>query len=385
MRKHLKEIKISLLIFIFWRIGLFTISILAQKILPYKNSFPYVNYVLEPTKLPEWIYSFGNFDGVHYLRIAQNGYQDAYYQAFFPLYPLFIKFFNIFPKSGLDLRVFVDPSYFTTGFLLSNLFLLVSIYLLVILAKSCKEIKNPILVILLVLSFPTAYYFGAVYTESLFLMELIAFVLLLKKDKYLVAGIIAAMASATRLIGILFFPILLWEIVRNRKGIKRHFLSLLVSPLGFLAFMAFQIKKYGSPFAFIISQSGFGAQRSSLPFVTPFQVIYRYLKIITSVTDKFLIFTSVTELLFTVFIVFMLVMSFKKIRMDYWSFAFLAALIPTLTGTLSSMPRYIIFSYLVCIPVILKWPSKYQKLIIGIFVLIQIVFVTFFTRGYWIS
>jgi len=83
------------------------------------NSFPYADRVLAITGLPEWIWGWGGFDGVHYLRIAQNGYQDLYYQAFFPLFLLLIRIFNFFPRLNLDPRLYVDPSFFYTGILLS--------------------------------------------------------------------------------------------------------------------------------------------------------------------------------------------------------------------------------------------------------------------------
>ena len=41
--------------------------------------------------LPNWIFALANFDGLHYIFIARDGYVQ-YEQAFFPLYPLSIKF-----------------------------------------------------------------------------------------------------------------------------------------------------------------------------------------------------------------------------------------------------------------------------------------------------
>jgi len=55
------------------------------------NRFPYVDEVLKNSDLPAWMHQFGNFDGVHYVRIASAGYEYQFTQAFFPLYPLLIK------------------------------------------------------------------------------------------------------------------------------------------------------------------------------------------------------------------------------------------------------------------------------------------------------
>src|SRR3989338_6330002 len=113
-------------LFLVWRIGLFLTALLASFIIPvYGNSFPYANVALQVTNLPNWVWGFGGFDGEHYLRIAQNGYDAEFSQAFFPLYPILINIFNFLPKNlNLDTRIFVDPSYFFTGFILSNAFFL---------------------------------------------------------------------------------------------------------------------------------------------------------------------------------------------------------------------------------------------------------------------
>lgn len=82
MKKY-SEIKKILLIFLVWRVSLFIIAYLAQIFIPnWGGRFPYADRELEITGLPSWIWGFGNFDGVHYLRIAQNGYNFLASQAF---------------------------------------------------------------------------------------------------------------------------------------------------------------------------------------------------------------------------------------------------------------------------------------------------------------
>ncbi|MCX6732101.1 MAG: hypothetical protein NTV98_01000 [Candidatus Roizmanbacteria bacterium] len=64
-------------------------AFLAQKIVPYMGFFPYKEILID-YHLPSWISAFASFDGVHYLLIARQGYSQ-WEQAFFPLYPLFIR------------------------------------------------------------------------------------------------------------------------------------------------------------------------------------------------------------------------------------------------------------------------------------------------------
>ena len=119
----------TIALFFSWRILLFLTAFLATLVITkFGGRFPYVDRVLTVTGLPSWVWGFGNFDGVHYLRLAQDGYSAQYSQAFFPLYPLLIRIFNFLPKGNLDANFFVDPSYFYTGLILSNIFFAASLY-----------------------------------------------------------------------------------------------------------------------------------------------------------------------------------------------------------------------------------------------------------------
>ena len=49
-------------IFLIWRIGLFFIAAIGEKILSFSPSFPYSDIYLIPSGLPHWLWSFANFD-----------------------------------------------------------------------------------------------------------------------------------------------------------------------------------------------------------------------------------------------------------------------------------------------------------------------------------
>ncbi|MGB9883259.1 MAG: hypothetical protein ACPLRN_01960, partial [Microgenomates group bacterium] len=104
-------------LFLLWRIVDFLIIFLASKFIPYLGFFPYKE-TLNQYQLPFWLSKLANFDGVHYLLIAKNGYSQ-WEQAFFPLYPILIKIINIFINN-----------YLLTGLLVSNISFLVGLYFL---------------------------------------------------------------------------------------------------------------------------------------------------------------------------------------------------------------------------------------------------------------
>src|SRR4030042_3666725 len=65
-------------------------AIIGSRLLVFKNSFPYADSVLLPYG-QFLLWSWANFDGVHYLLLAEKGYAFGLTQAFFPVYPLLIK------------------------------------------------------------------------------------------------------------------------------------------------------------------------------------------------------------------------------------------------------------------------------------------------------
>lgn len=373
-------------IFVCWLVLLFLFSFIASKIFAFTYHFPYIDTVLQFTKLPEWVWAFGNFDGVHYLRIAQNGYQDQYYQAFFPLYPLLIRLFNIFPKDpAVNTLVNVDRSYFYTGIILSNLFLIVSLLLL-----KWENSKNNSYLIKVgaILLFPTAFYFASIYSESLFLTLLICFMLLVKKKRYFLAGIVSALATATRVIGITFPLILLIKIIMDFKKERFDIYKLfgfIVSPMGILGFMYYLFYKFGDPLAFLSSQPGFGAGRSSIPIITLPQVFFRYFRMFQTVTDSTQLFTICSEFIFSVTILALIIWAYKKVEFHWWLMALLMYLIPTLTGTFSSMPRYVIFPYVILVPALFPYIKKYKKVFAVLFLFLLMIYTILFTRGYWVA
>jgi Gpi18-like mannosyltransferase len=371
--------------FLVWRILLFVVAFLATlAIAKFGNTFPYVDRVLTITNLPNWVWGFGNFDGVHYLRLAQNGYTAEYTQAFFPLYPLLIRLFNFLPKNtGLDLSLYTDPSYFYTGMLLSIVIFIPALYFLYKLWQEEYNQKISDIAILLLLSFPTAFYFGAIYSEALFLLLVVLVFWSVKKDKFILAGVFAALASATKIQGALLFVFLVIELWNKHRRTWRDWLGVFISPLGLVIYMMFLKQTVGDPLYFLTSQSAFGASRTSSLVLLP-QVFYRYFKIMITVNPLTLnYFNALVEFIFTSVLIVGVVLAFKKIKFSYWVFVVLAVIMPTLTGTFSSMPRYALLAFPL-LPLIAKY-KRVSRYIIIAQSLVQIVLLALFIRGYWVA
>src|SRR3989344_8623399 len=103
-------IRLLALLFITWRVWLFTFLFLGIVFTPLK--FHFLGGGLEHYVVYPWFWGWSNFDGEHYLAIAQHGYGNGE-QAFFPLYPSLIKISTwLWTQSVYHLQI--------TGLVISN-------------------------------------------------------------------------------------------------------------------------------------------------------------------------------------------------------------------------------------------------------------------------
>jgi len=370
-------------LFIIWRIALFAVAAISPLAIPqFGARFPYFQERLITSGFPHFIWSFGNFDGVHYLGIAKDGYAYQFTQVFFPLYPVLIRL----------------ASYITLGnFLLSGLLISNAAFLfgLIIFFKFVREIYSQKIALwscLFLLTFPTSYYFGAIYTEGLFFLLVISAFYLFYKKRILLASIIGSFASLARLTGLFLAPSL---------ALKRDFKSLipiLIIPVGFLIYVLYLKIEFNNPLYFLSAQSIFGQERLTNGVVLLPQVFWRYLKILA--TTHGLIFANAAfELLSTVFALTLLLIAYKqsfstnkrsfssnkKIKIEWLVFSLIAILVPTLTGTLASMPRYILVAFPIYIILAQLKNLKIKVLILTVSTILLFVATTLFAQGYWVA
>jgi hypothetical protein len=146
-------------------------------------------------------------------------------------------------------------------------------------------------------------------------------------------------------------------------------------------------KNYSDPLYFIHAQAGWGASRSVDKLILLYQVFYRYIKmILTFNLDKFFYFTVILEFLSGLIFLILLILAYlKKIKLSYLLFTAFAYVLPTLTGTFSSMPRYVLILF-PCFLVLGMIRTKWVKTVLYLFSFILLAMATIlFTRGYWIA
>ncbi len=369
-----KPLIFVLKIFVVWQILIVIFAGLGQLIpMQYTNS---IYAEREDIVNPPIFWTRANFDGIHYLDIAKNGY-GIYQQVFFPLYPGFIKFLTPY-FGGRALTAGLMISWFS---FLGALFFF---YKLIKLDFDEKIVKRTLVYFLI---FPTSFFFSVVYTESLFLFLVLSSFYFARKRNWWLAGILGALASATRLVGIFLLPALLWEWweqqkVKSPKLKVQSLLSLIpifLVAMGLLFYMRFLAINYNDSLMF--------AHLQSVDKIIPlYQVFWRYLKMLLTTKPDPIYFTIWLEFLTTVGFLVLLVFAYlRKIHFPYLVFALLAFIFPTTSGTLLSMPRFVLVLFPCFIVLALIEAKKIRWLLLALSFLLFAISTILFTRGYWVG
>jgi len=203
--------------------------------------------------------TWSHWDGEHYVTLAMGGYLHPPYNvspAFFPLYPLLMRSFaELFggPISKEALSVW--------GPLLSLLFLPFALYFIYQIALDGFGDRVARGTVLALAFFPTTFFLNAAYTESLFLALSAGslWAVRVRKD-LLVACILAALAAATRNVGVFLVVPLMYEWIKDIESYRWRGIYLPMAPGGLLAYMGYLWVRFGNPLLFYSAQESWGRQ-----------------------------------------------------------------------------------------------------------------------------
>ena len=378
-------IKRIILLFLGWKVFLFLSLIFAQVVLSPRENYGYtlLTYFLQKGNVLSnfLLYPFGNFDGAYYLLIAANGYTVN--AGFFPLFPLSIHIASL-PFSNLS---FLLTQYILAIFLVSVFFITALIIFYKLIKLDYKE-NIAIWSIIFLLIFPTSFFYASIYSEGLFLLLSLSAFYLTRKKRWFLTGIMGALLSATRPVGIVIFPALLYEYFKSEKNKSLiKLIPIFITPIGLIAYAFYNFQKWGNPFYFIQAQGNFANNRTVDSIILFPQTVFRYLKILVSVNPNiYEWWVAFFELSFFLFALILFYIAWKKkIRISYLIFGVLCFLIPASSGTFSGIPRYILTIFPIFIALALT-KNKMFKLIYSIIsVILLFIFFMLFSTGYFIA
>ena len=155
--------------------------------------------------------TFAQWDARWFVQIADRGYEEVpEAAAFFPLYP-----------AAVHLLAWVTGSTLVAGTLISLASAAVAAAVLAELARMLLGDRAAHDTVLYVALYPVAFVFTAVYSDALFLALAAASFLAAERGRPLVAGVLAGLATGTRIIGLALVPALALVLWRGRGRLLR--------------------------------------------------------------------------------------------------------------------------------------------------------------------
>jgi hypothetical protein len=202
--------------------------------------------VVEP-RHPFWN-SFARFDSGWYYSIAHDGYRYLPEQpntfAYFPLYPLLMRAAGVLLGGDrLD--------YFVGGILIAWVSFVGAMVVLFKLARLDVDDETAHRTVLYTLIFPFAFFYGKVYSESLFLLLTLASLYGFRRRKWLIGSFAGALATATRVNGVLIVPalaLIAWQQAGgDPRERRRALLAVSGAAAGIIAYSLYTFAQTASP------------------------------------------------------------------------------------------------------------------------------------------
>lgn len=350
-----------LMIFVASRLLVFAAGIFGDVFLPTEAG----HWVADPNS--PFLSLWAKWDSQWYVQIMRDGYW------FQPLRQSNVAFFPLYPMTTLMASAFVGGNVILAGFVVSNLALagaLIFLYKLTELELACRESARRAVAYLAF--FPTAFFFSAVYTESLFLLLSLACIYFARRRWWLAAAIAGMLAALTRNIGVVLWLPVMWEWLRSQgwrwdrlhapgmwrtfwARVKAHWPEALLTvaiPLGLVLFMAFLKFNFDRPFAFIETQAAWNRQQ-----IGPIAVLTRELDKLADFElnkgelSRLMNVGAVLAVLATVPFIW------RRLGEGYALYVMILVLIPT-SSAVASMIRYVLVLFPVFI--LLGWWGRWH-------------------------
>jgi hypothetical protein len=329
-----------------------------------------------------WRYSV-RWDAGWYLDIARVGYNytpsHSTSVAFFPLFPVLIGAFNrVLPGSDVLAALVVVHLALAAA--------CVYVYQLVKIDFG-RAVAGRTLTFLLI--FPGAFFYSAVYADSLLLLGLAGALYHARRGQWVRAGLFGAVASATKLVGLLIPLVLLVEIIGQGQFARRQWrplLALTLAPLGGLAYFAYLQLRFGDFRVFFRAEDTWHRQPGQPVFLMGIRRLLGYTGDLiyypatsTPLRSIWLLVDTTLLLVFLAIGVYL----WLRVRPSYGALVLGFALVPAFSGSPQSLNRYLAVLFPAFI-VLGRIKSEAVRSAITVAFTMGLALTTYlFVQGYW--
>jgi hypothetical protein len=276
------------------------------------------------------------WDAPRFTSLARNGYDDASSASLFPGYPLAIR----------AVSWLIGGNTVAAAILISNAAFFGSLVLLYSLTED--EYGRPLArrTVVLLTTFPTAFFLLAPYSESLYLLLTLLAFRAARRDRWFAGGVAGSYAAATRAVGIFLVPALTIEACgrwRSAGGsLWRRLVGvglIVVGPAVYVAYWALR----GAP-SQVVAVQGLWQRQLRFPISTLGEAWVLGIQGLTSSSG---IFWTIDALIASLVLV-PLIVTWRSIRPSYLVYATGSLLLP-LTYAPSERPLVCVPRYLVVV------------------------------------
>jgi Gpi18-like mannosyltransferase len=286
--------------------------------------------------------AFARYDSGWYQQIASQGYDykgtGRNNLAFFPAYPLLM-------RAGGSLLGGRQQDYYFAGIVISWLSFAGALTVLYRLALLDLPRPSAVRAVVYCAVFPTAFFFGMVYSESLYLLTLVATAYAFRTSRFLVAVATGALMTATRVTAVMAVPGLAWiawqaaeNSVRQRTAAA---MAVAACGIGIVAFSVFNWTLSGNPFTWYESITFWGYHPGSNPFSMLVgllrALITRPYQFLT--TERMAPYDTVNALA-ALFALVLVPVIWKRFNAGYALIVLAALLLPLSSGQFEGLGRY---------------------------------------------
>lgn len=248
------------------RLALFVVVWFSLRTLPRLDLYP---AQLPDSFLPDHplLDGWARWDSAHYIAIADLGYGDPLSPSvdggfgFLPVYPLLVRLLGHLP--GID----PTPATFAIiGITVANIALLASALMFAALCRLTLSRSATWSAVTLLLISPFAFFFSAAYSESVFLAICLGSLLLADRRRWVGAGALAGLSSATRIAGLALAPALFYAAWRDGVRGWRLALTGALPFAGFALWSLYAWHRTGEPRAYFRAQADWGGWTEHVRF-----------------------------------------------------------------------------------------------------------------------
>jgi hypothetical protein len=322
-----------------------------------------------------WLEIWNQWDATHFLRLAEFGYSatDKFKAWFYPFYPWCVRF-----CSYLTAGDYLVASFVVSGFAL--------LFVVVVLRRMAAfEWNEPIArrTVYFFLIFPTAYVLHIGYTESLFLAFAICSIFAARKERWLLAGTLGALAWMTRANGIILLPTLAIEAGHKWFTTKRwrwQWLWIALVPAGFAVYLLMNCRISGDPFAFLKMRQELFHMSFSWPWVG---IRDAFLNVRRPPDQGEIVGTQ--EAFFTILGLVCAIVSWSRLRPVYAMWVTGNWILLAFVTFIESMPRYLLTMFPIFFLFAFVGANRFWNSLITIWSLVLLaLFSGLFARGWWV-